>query len=149
MAFVLAPSLLLSSLNATCEERTHTSQDHKVVNLARAEAQISEVKSKILLNTQMIEERNKTIERLRIEQQELLSRLAGFESLALKTMEKLSQAENFIDTREERLNQSLLSQSMPGNKGPDLLSSGPMVDRGSHSVTRLAGLSIAGTPRRN
>lgn len=143
MAYLPAPSVLLSTLNGSCEERPHTSRDPAVVALSRAEVQICELKSYILLNTQMIAERSNIIEQLRREQHDLLSRLEGFENIALKTMEKLSQAENFILLREECLRQSQLSDSTPDSQVAGPLSTGPVVGRGRRKLNRPAGISIA------
>jgi hypothetical protein len=99
---------------------------------------VSELESLIHFNTQTIAERRKLIEFLRSEQQDLLTRLAGFESLALKTMEKLAQAENFILAREERL-RSLQTLSAAANQGKELLPTGSVADRGKRALNRPAG----------
>jgi hypothetical protein len=138
MASLLAPSVLISNLKSSCEERPHTSRIPAAENQSRAEAQVSELESLIHFNTQTIAERRKLIEFLRSEQQDLLTRLAGFESLALKTMEKLAQAENFILAREERL-RSLQTLSAAANQGKEPLPTGSVADRGKRALNRPAG----------
>ena len=130
-------------MNGDCEERPHTSRDPAVVASSQVEAHIFELKSCIIFNTQKIFERRKIIEHLRTEQQDLLSRLAEFETIALKTMEKLSQAESFILIREERLRQNQLSESKQLSQGTGSQSTGLVADIGRCKMNRPAGFANA------